>query len=117
MRMGVPTADRRPYSLLNRTGLFKNAAAALCPISAASNVRPKNAQNEKRRPLLQMKETGAAVRFAVERLFELSVASVREAYRKPGSVLLCGADGNYPPAMSDNHLSRPSIAERLERPT
>lgn len=37
--------------------------------------------------------------------------------RKPGSVLLCGMNGNYPPALSDNHLSRPSITVRLQRPT
>jgi len=45
------------------------------------------------------------------------VALVRKVYRKPGSVLLCGAAGNYPPALSDNHLSRPFIAKRLKRPT
>lgn len=37
--------------------------------------------------------------------------------RKPGSVLFAVLTGTTLPPLSDNHLSRPSITERLQQPT
>ncbi len=43
--------------------------------------------------------------------------AVRKVCRKPGSVLLVVQTGTTLPLGSDNHLSRPSIAEQLKQPT
>lgn len=48
----------------------------------------------------------------------LSIARpLRKVCRKPGSVLFVVRTGTTLPLSSDNHLSRPAIADRLKRPT
>lgn len=46
-----------------------------------------------------------------------TVVAVWKVLRKPGSVLVAVRTGTTLPQISDNHLSRPTIADWLKRPT